>query len=287
MSRIRAVMAGLAVVSGVLMLTPGAAWAANPGFIGACNYSHSSQDDPIVHFGKPGAAHLHDFIGNQTTDFASTFDSLRAGGTKCTMTGDASAYWVPALFKDGARVTPTATMKNALAYYRRAGVRDGVTVQNFPPGFRMIIGHQHAMSPAENQGITSKNIIFKCGPGSTMDLSAPPAQCSSGIMVISYKFPNCWDGRNVDSADHISHVAYPMGGGCPASHPVPLPRLEMFIRYLVGTAPIGTVTLSSGPYYTAHMDFFNGWRPQAMQYLLDNCINNGRDCGKNPMVPMM
>ena len=82
-------------------------------------------------------------------------------------------------------------------------------------------------------------------------------------------------------------MAYPMGGRCPATHPVPIPRLEAFIRYLVGTAPIGTVTFASGAYYSAHMDFFNGWKPSAMQYLLDNCINNGRDCGKNPMVPMM
>jgi len=42
---------------------------------------------------------------------------------------------------------------------------------------------------------------------------------------------SCWDGKNLDSADHKSHVAYPSSGTfestgpCPASHPVRLPQL--------------------------------------------------------------
>jgi hypothetical protein len=66
---------------------------------------------------------------------------------------------------------------------------------------------------------------------------------------------------------------------------VAIPRLEAFVRYLVGIDPIGTVTLASGPYYTAHMDFFNAWRPATLNWLMDNCINAGKDCGKNPSVP--
>lgn len=36
-------------------------------------------------------------------------------------------------------------------------------------------------------------------------------------------FPSCWDGKNVDSASHQSHIAYPAGGEsgpCPDTHPV-------------------------------------------------------------------
>lgn len=42
---------------------------------------------------------------------------------------------------------------------------------------------------------------------------------------------SCWDGKNVDSPDHKSHVSYPQTGSfestgpCPASHPVRLPQL--------------------------------------------------------------
>lgn len=41
----------------------------------------------------------------------------------------------------------------------------------------------------------------------------------------------CWDGKNVDTPDHKSHVAYPSSGSfettgpCPDSHPVRLPQL--------------------------------------------------------------
>ena len=285
MVRIRGVVAGPAVVFGVLMLTPLRAQAANPGWIVSCNYSQSSQDDPIVFPGQPGAAHLHDFIGAQTTNAFSTVESLRAGRTNCAIPGDFSGYWAPALFKNGTRVLPTATSKHALLYYRRAGAKDGAMLQTIPDGLKIIVGNHHAESPAENEGIASGRIIFKCGPGSGTDLPAPPAQCSSGIMVVSYKFPNCWDGVHLDSADHKSHMAYPKGSGCPATHPVAIPRLEAFIRYLVGTAPIGTVTMASGPYFTAHMDFWSAWRPATLKWLVDNCINAERDCGKNPAVP--
>lgn len=38
-------------------------------------------------------------------------------------------------------------------------------------------------------------------------------------------FYSCWDGVNVDSADHKSHVAYPTGASCPTSHPVQVPQI--------------------------------------------------------------
>ena len=64
--------------------------------------------------------------------------------------------------------------------------------------------------------------------GQTLDF--PKSPCPAGIMV-SIRFPTCWDGVHVDSPDHRSHVAYPTtgtfesGGPCPASHPVRLPQL--------------------------------------------------------------
>ena len=33
-----------------------------------CRASHAAADDPIVFPGRPGAAHLHEFFGNQTTN---------------------------------------------------------------------------------------------------------------------------------------------------------------------------------------------------------------------------
>ena len=286
MERIRKAVAGLAMLLSLLMLIPDIVLAANPGWIASCNYSHSLSDDPIVFPGQAGASHLHDFIGARTTNAFSTVESLRAGGATCVMPDDKSGYWVPALFKNGVRVLPTATSKHALFYYRHAGVSSGIVMQTIPDGLKMIVGNARATSAAENEGIKTGRIIFKCGPGSGTDLPAPPSQCESGVMVISYKFPNCWDGVNLDSPDHKSHMAYPSSNRCPATHPVAIPRVEAFTRYPVGTSPIGAITLASGPYFTAHMDFWNGWDPAALKWLLDNCIIAGQDCGKNPTVPL-
>ena len=286
MVRTRKAIAGLAVLLSALLLTSGIALAGSPGWIVSCNYSHSVSDDPIVFPGQPGASHLHDFIGARTTNASSTPESLRAGGTTCVMPGDSSGYWVPALFKNGVRVLPTATSKNALFYYRRGGIRSETVLQTIPDGLKIIVGNAQASSAAQNEGIATGRIIFKCGPGSGTDLPAPPAQCASGVMVVSYKFPNCWDGVNLDSPNHKSHMAYPASGRCPSTHPVAIPRLEAFVRYPVGTSPIGTITLASGAYFTAHMDFWNAWKPAVLNWLLDNCINAGRDCGKNPAVPL-
>jgi hypothetical protein len=49
--------------------------------------------------------------------------------------------------------------------------------------------------------------------------------------MVSNKLYRCWDGVNLDSPDHKSHVTYPINGSfeggspCPASHPVRLPQL--------------------------------------------------------------
>lgn len=270
----------------VLMLSVSPAAQAAPGWITTASYSHSNHDDPIVHPGIQGAAHLHDFACATTTDAFSTPMSLRAGGTTCAMPDDKSAYWVPALYEDGQRRLPTANnVKNALFYYRRVAIASTGTVTTIPDGLNMVIGNAKATSPSENPQLGT-DIIFKCGPGSSTDLPRPPTDCSShgGIMSTSIRFPNCWNGFQLDSPNHRDHMSYPVNNRCPASHPVNIPRVEGFWRYNVGTGPIGTISFSSGPWYTLHQDFFNAWRPPGLQRFMDACINGLKDCGANPTL---
>ena len=255
---------------------------AGPGWITTCQYSHSRSDDPIVFPQQPGKSHLHDFVGSSSTDAFSTFESLRVSNTTCAMDGDTSAYWTPAAYKNGVRILPNATSKNALFYYRRGSVSSSTTISTIPEGLKMVIGNGHATSPSQNTELSNGSIFFKCGPGSGTHLSSPPSQCSSGVMSVSVIFPNCWDGVHFDSADHRSHMAYPSGGRCPISHPVAIPRLESYWRYNVGTATIGKIDFSSGPYYTIHQDFFNAWNPTELQRFVTNCLNAFVNCGVNP-----
>jgi hypothetical protein len=257
--------------------------AAAAGWITSCQYSHSAPDDPIVFPGVDNGAHLHDFVGARSTDEDSTSASLRAGGTTCTMRGDRSSYWIPGLYVNGTHVPPTATSRDALLYYRRVAAPRSAQVRSLPDGLRVIVGNAKATTPQDNPALATGRIIFKCGPGETTDLPHPPAHCASGVMVVSHTLPNCWNGVDLDSPDHFSHMAYPINWRCPASHPVILPRVEAFFRYPVtSSGPIGEVSFSSGPYYTAHMDFFNAWVPSTLRHFVNTCINALKDCGRDP-----
>jgi hypothetical protein len=53
-------------------------------------------------------------------------------------------------------------------------------------------------------------------------------------------FPTCWDGVNLDSPDHRSHMAYSTGadwtdvgpsGNCSASHPVVVPQVMFEVMW--------------------------------------------------------
>lgn len=68
-------------------------------------------------------------------------------------------------------------------------------------------------------------------PCDSRDTAAFPTKICPGGIRATITFPSCWDGRNLDSPDHRSHVAYTpnravlAGDRCPASHPVRIPQL--------------------------------------------------------------
>jgi hypothetical protein len=64
-----------------------------------CYFSHSNYDDPIKFYGTRGAAHLHTFFGNTLTNYASTYQTLRATGNGTCGGGplNRTAYWIPGM----------------------------------------------------------------------------------------------------------------------------------------------------------------------------------------------
>ncbi len=268
----------------VALLIPLGASAASPGWIVTCSLSHSNNDDPIVFPGQPGATHLHQFTGAKTTNAFSTPDSLRAGGTNCLIPGDSSAYWIPAMYEGGQlRDISHPNNVEALFYYRRKAVASGAAVSTIPDGLKMIVGDAHATDP-NNYWFSSGIIVFSCGVGDLTRLPTPPTNCGTESKITATLiFPNCWNGTTLDSADHISHMSYPVNNRCPASHPVNIPRIEAYFRFDVGAGPIGEISFASGPWWTFHTDFFNGWVPGDLQKLVSRCINANIDCGKNPV----
>ena len=239
-------------------------------FVENCRYSHQAPDDPIVFPGEPGASHQHTFVGNRTTNASSSYGTLRSGGTTCLRQDDTAAYWVPALYQGTTEILPLA----ATVYYRRGTLAD---VSSFPNNFRMIAGDAKATSP---QGM--RVTFWSCGIASGVDRSADVPACPDtrgSYLRLHVRFPECWDGRRLDSTDHKGHLAYAVRSLCPSTHPVELPQITQIYRYASRGGE--GFSLASGGVYSAHADFLNAWKPGALRELVDGCLNALVHCGRS------
>jgi len=271
-------VAGLAAALGAVSLAlaaprsadgPALRSLAEVNFVSGCRFSHRAPDDPIVAPGKPGASHDHSFVGNRSTNAFSTAETLLAASSSCRRDGDTAAYWMPTLLAGGLPVAPL----HATVYYRRHTLAE---VQPFPLGFRMIAGDAKATSPQAKQ-VT----FWSCGALAGIPPSSEVPTCPQDrrtSLRLHVRFPNCWNGVHLDTADHKSHMAYARRGRCPSSHPVALPAIALIYHYPVFGGP--GVTLTSGGAYSGHADFFNAWRPDALASLVDGCLNALRHCGQ-------
>jgi hypothetical protein len=233
-------------------------------FIVSCPFSHRKQVDPIVAFNQPVSGHMHDFMGNRTVNFNSTYGSASPGPTTCAHSGDRAGYWTPSL------VAPNGTfvqVRRALVYYRNVPVKYGTTTP-FPPDFRIVAG---------GVGVGPPNAGWSCDQDAS-NMKATPVNCGSGLMVLHVRFPSCWDGRNTDSPDHRSHMRYATGSSCPSSHPVKVPEIFLHVRYAPGASGSG-YRLSDGT-VSPHADFWNTWLQSALVQKVNECLRAGKDCGQ-------
>jgi hypothetical protein len=271
LSRPSACCAVLLLFALALLATAPAVARADGIFVADCSFSHRAPDDPIVFHGMPGMSHSHDFYGNESTNASSTSQSLARNADNCLPADDHSAYWTPTLYRHGRALRAVQVQ----AYYQDF-FRFG-RVLPFPPGLRMVAGRPWATKP--QRGV----IGWKCQNDHSLEGSARPPSCGSRFVTLRVTFPDCWDGRRLDSPDHRSHMAYNREGGkelglqrCPASHPVVVPQLQLNVVYPIHNGK--GVTLASGSVLTAHADFFNGWKPTVLQQRVDDVLNGGMAC---------
>jgi hypothetical protein len=259
----------LAVTLASIAIGPSASTAEGPQgrvgqFVVECPWSHSSFDDPIVHPGHAGASHRHDFFGNTSTSATSTYQQLLASSTTCQQRLDTAAYWAPSLL--GADGTPFVPV-SATAYYRVAPGVEPESVEPYPADLRMV-GGGDTESGRRTAG-------WSCRGGAAIS-SQPPACIPGAGLHAVVTFPDCWDGDSVDSADHRRHVAYSDADGCPASHPVAMPVLELVIDY--GALDVEGVRLSSGEVTSAHADFWNAWDQDKLETEVEVCLRRQHVC---------
>ncbi|GIJ32721.1 DUF1996 domain-containing protein [Micromonospora sediminimaris] len=236
-----------------------------------CTYSHRLPDDPIVFPGLPGASHMHSFFGSTVTNAHTTLPDLVGSATTCNPRVDVSSYWVPTLYRDDVPVEPSI----ATFYYLGEGVRPDVVAQTqpFPLGLRLVAGNARAAGPGDSIA------RWSCLHAGHVPPSKDFVNCPAGTMLESYlDFPQCWNGRDLDSPDHKSHLTYPVNQACPASHPVHVPKLRQVLRYPVNGDP-SRLRLASGPGYTMHGDFFNAWPVEELARRVRDCIRPVIKCG--------
>ena len=280
-----------------------------------CGPGQIARDDPIVYPGQPGKSHLHQFFGNTAADANSTYESLRTSGqSTCNSPVNRSGYWVPALLDGKGNVVrpdvvsiyykrwpQTSFHCNSQGGYPTKFDVEGVQCLPLPNGLRYIFGF-NMLNPSQ---IPTGAVQFMCGEQlanfETMTQAinrckALPAGTHTLLARISA--PACWDGKNLDSADHRAHVAYAMysnnpdgsdGWGyqrCPTTHPYVIPEFTMNISYrILATEDASKWRFSSddmiagaAPGTTFHGDWFGAWDPVVQAMWTDNCINRNLNC---------
>jgi hypothetical protein len=248
---------------------------------------HHNPDNYIVAPGvKDGAHHTHDYVGNLTTDADSTDQSLAAGGTTCNF-GDKSAYVWPSLRKLGVTGPDSGALgggaegnvgqilvpQSAQIQFRGNAFNKVVAMPEF---LRMITGDAKPLT----NGPANVKAQWTCA-GQTNKITQKYPLCPNGRGVTRIEdFPSCWDGTNLDSANHRTHVVFPLvDGRCPQNTKA-IPQLRITLTYNV---PAGrSFAVDSFPEQlhdpsSDHSDFENLIPVNVMNGAV-SCINGSRNC---------
>ncbi|KAF2774222.1 WSC-domain-containing protein, partial [Teratosphaeria nubilosa] len=258
--------------------------------------------DPIV---APGAVsnHVHTVSGGSGFGFNTTYEQQRNSAcSSCPIKQDLSAYWTPKLYWMNEEGTlfedvPQAgegdgTTGGLTVYYeQRYSNTTDEKVLAFPENFRMLAGDPFQRNETNATAAPGQAVSFVCldysGVNSEQVLNMPDRNCPDGLRAQVY-FPSCWDGVKLDSENHSSHMAYPVGGSydngaCPPSHPVRLISIFFEVIYQTNLFQDRWFKNGSHPFvfamgdrtgYGFHGDFVNGWDVNTLQDAIDQCTND-------------
>ncbi|MCX5245490.1 DUF1996 domain-containing protein [Streptomyces sp. NBC_00201] len=263
------------------------------------NKNHNTDNVIVAPGVTNGAHHLHDYVGNQKVDAFATNDSLIADQTSCQNQGDLSAYYWPVVrIQDGSQDFD----QNADGGGKEGNVGKILTpvqaqikyvgnpqskVTAMPQFLRIITGD----AKTTTNGLANANAHWSCtGFENKVQLTEQYPICPQGSNVVrTFAFQSCWDGKNIDSANHRTHVAFadPASGACGNGFKA-IPQLTMRLVYKINPPALQNGQVKNAyavdgfpeqlhKSATDHDDFIAVFKNN-LANTIANCVNNGKQC---------
>ncbi|KAM0274422.1 hypothetical protein ACHAQH_007860 [Verticillium albo-atrum] len=239
-------------------------------------------------------------MGGSGFNFTMTYDqAVSSACSTCKVRQDLSNYWIPNLYyqSESGKFEAVHQLGGMLVYYlqrfdaRDPEYEDGLLA--FPQGFQMLAGDPSLRSFGNT--LEQRAISYVClGVSGPETHEFPPHNCPNGLRV-QVMFPSCWDGHNLDSPNHKSHMAYPSlvdNGVCPESHPKRFITLFYEVTFQINDfkdrwykdTPPFVYSNGDPTGYGLHGDFINGWDTDTLQSAITNCTDASGSLDKCRML---
>jgi len=249
---------------------------------------HNNTDNVVTSPGAhDGAHHMHDYVGNLSTDAFSTDASLAAAATTCT-NGDRSTYYWPVLRlldgqaggghqhggggdgNDGTVVKPSSVR----IMFRGSPVSPVVAMPRF---LRVSTGDAHAVT---NGPKPFARVQWGCSEQSERLRDRYP-QCPAGKQVMRlFDFPSCWNGLTSDSETHRTHIVFPASNGVCQDGFFAVPALRIELAYDLPSGQPFAIDTFPDQHRSAradHSDFINVMTAEQMAHIV-TCLNTAQRC---------
>jgi Domain of unknown function (DUF1996) len=249
------------------------------------NEFHNADNFVVVPGRESGAHHMHDYLGN-VSDWRTTDESLAASKNTSCRAGDQSTYFWPVL-RDITKVGADAGQVG--------GGKDGNDGLILPIAEARVdfLGNAQSKVVAMprflhlytgNAKAVTSNLKFArsqwgCA-GFTNRWTPKYPLCPNGAVQRVFEYPSCWNGKDLQSNDLRSHVAFPgTDGACPAGTRA-IPKLVITVTQFVPPGRSFATDAFPGEHhspFTSHASFANVMSDDLMALIVD-CINDGRQC---------